>query len=112
MSETSDGKSLRDRGVEFSAATRSEAKRWAEELNDSGKAVPERVQHVLDELLGRFDQFQESLRTDIEQWISSQADATRAEVERLEARVAQLTSRVTSRLEPRASSPSARPPGP
>ena len=61
MSETSDGKSLRDRGVELSAATRSEAKRWAEELNE------------------RFDQLQETLRTDIE---------------RIEAKLAQLTSRV------------------
>ncbi len=80
-----------DTGMQFTALTRAEAQRRAQQLVREGQLAQERVQSFVDDLVrtsrDRADALVEVVRREIQRQVEALGIATKGDVDRLEARV-------------------------
>lgn len=100
MAETpdwSDWRRLVDVGMQFTAVTRAEAQRRAQELVREGQLAQERAQSFVDDLVRtsreRADDLVDVVRQEIHDQIEALGIATKADLDRLEARMQQVEQR-------------------
>jgi len=86
-----DWRELLDAGVQFTALTRAEAQRRAQELVREGQLAQERVQTFVDDLVRasrtRADALVDVVRREIQRQVEALGVATKDDLDRLEARV-------------------------
>ncbi len=86
-----DWRRLLDTGMQFTALTRSEAQRRAQELVREGQLAQERVQTFVDDLVRtsrkRADALMDVVRREIQRQVEALGIATKVDLDRLEARV-------------------------